>query len=104
MAFQIHDFEQVVISAQALDSEGNPADVAIAFKSSDETVIAVTDNGDGTALLVASPGAGGLGTSVITATVTNDDGTTLEGSLEVEVVAGDAVIVNIVPGEVTPTA
>lgn len=104
MAFQIHDFEQVTIKAdQPLDSEGNPVDGAFAFASSDESVIGVTDNGDGSALCVASPGEGGLGTADVTATFTNaGDQTTIEGSVEFEVIAGDAVAVNISVG--TPEA
>jgi hypothetical protein len=102
MAFQIHDSEQVAISAQAVDSEGNPADATVAFTSSDPSVIEVQDAGNGTALLVASPGEGGLGTAIVTATVTNGDGTVIEGTVEVEVVAGDAVIVNIEFGAAEP--
>jgi hypothetical protein len=103
MAFQLHDSEQVSIEVEALDSEGNPADATTVITSSDEAVVGCTDNGDGTALLVASPGAAGLGTSTVTATVTNkDDGVSLTGSFDVEVIAGDAVAVNIIPG--TPEA
>ena len=100
MAFKLHDFEQVQITVEALDVEGNPADVDISFFSSDPSVVEVQDNGDGSALLVASPGEGGLGTATITAVQTNEDGSTLEGALEVEVVAGDAVTINIIPGNI----
>jgi hypothetical protein len=103
MAFQMHDFEQVTLSVEALDSEGNPADVTTAWASSDEVVASITDNGDGTALVVASPGAGGLGTTTITASVTdNSDGDVHIGTFDIEVVAGDAVVVNIAAG--TPEA
>jgi hypothetical protein len=69
------------------------------FASSDPSIVAVTDNGDGSAVLVASPGEGGLGDATITATVTDiDDGGVLEGTFDVEVIAGDAVAVNFVPG------
>lgn len=103
VAFQLHDFEQVTLSVEALDAEGNPADATIAWSSSDDTVASVADNGDSTALVVASPGAGGLGTATIKATATdNGDGDVHEGTWDVEVVAGDVVTVNIVPG--TPEA
>ena len=103
MAFQLHDFEQIPLSVEALDTEGNPAAVTIAWSSSDDTVVAVTDNGDGTALAVASPGEGGLGFASVMASVTNnDDGTVLEGTFDIEVIAGDAVAVNIIAGAAVP--
>ena len=103
VAFQLHDFEQVPLSVEALDSEGNPATATIAFSSSDETVVGIQDNGDGTALAIASPGAGGLGTATVTATVTDtSDGNVITGTFDIEVVAGDATTVNFVPG--TPEA
>jgi len=105
VAFQIRDDQQVTLTASALDDEGNPAAATIAFSSSDETVAAVTDNGDGTALLVASPGEGGLGTATVTATVTDLSGdAVITGTFDVEVVAGDAVTVNITPGAPEPKA
>lgn len=103
MAFQMHDFEQVTLTVEALDAEGNPAAVTTAWASSDEVVASVKDNGDGTALVVASPGAGGLGTTTITATVTdNSDGDQHIGTFDIEVVAGDAVVVNISAGTPEP--
>lgn len=96
MAFQLRDSQQVQLSAEALDSEGNPAAASTTWASSDEAVASV----DASGLVVASPGAAGLGTATITATVTDaSDGDTHEGTFEVEVVAGDAVIVNITAGE-----
>ena len=104
MAFQIHDYEQVSLTLEALDAEGNPADVIITWASSDEAVAVVADLGEGGALVTASPGEGGLGLATVTATVLNEDGTTLTGTFDVEVVAGDAVTVNIIPGVVGPKA
>lgn len=99
MAFQLRDSQQVALAVEALDSEGNPAAATTAFTSSDDTIVAVTDNGDGTCLAVASPGAAGLGTATITATVTNTaDATTITGTFDIEVVAGDAVTVNVTAG------
>jgi hypothetical protein len=100
VAFQLRDSQQVSISVEALDSEGNPAAVTVAFgPSTDETVVAVTDNGDGTALVVASPGAGGLGNASVPVTVTDkSDGDVISSTFDVEVIAGDAVAVNVLPG------
>lgn len=99
MAFQLRDSEQVTLEVEALDSEGNIAAATTTWATSDATIVDVVDNGDGTALVVASPGAGGLGTAVVTASVTdNSDGDVHEGTFEVEVVAGDVVTVNISAG------
>lgn len=95
MAFQLRDSQQIQLSVEALDSEDNPAAVDIAWSSSDETIAAV----DQTGLVVASPGAAGLGTATITASATDrSDGDIHTGTFDVEVVAGDAVIVNVTPG------
>lgn len=103
--FQLRDSQQVELTVEALDSEGNPASVDIAWASSNESIVALTDHGDGTATAVASPGAAGLGTSLITATVTDkSDGDIHEGVFEIEVVAGDAVTVNVTAGEPTEKA
>jgi hypothetical protein len=66
--------------------------------------VAVIDNGDGSATAVASPGAGGLGTATVTATVSQPNGDTITGTLDIEVVAGDAVTINLVPGAPEPKA
>lgn len=103
VAFQIRDDQQVSLAVEALDVEGNPANVTTVWSSSDETVIAITDLGNGTALAVASPGADGLGTATVTADVTDvSDGDVHTGTFDIEVVAGDAVTVNIVPGTPEP--
>lgn len=99
MSLQIRDDQQVPLSASALDKEGNPANATIAWSSSDETIVGIIDNGDGTALAVASPGSAGLGVAVVTATATDaSDGDEHTGDFEIEVVAGDVAIVNVVPG------
>lgn len=99
MAFQLRDNEEVNLTVEALDSEGNLADATTAWSSSDDTVASVDANG----LVTASPGAAGLGAATITATVTdNADGNTLTGTFDIEVVGSDAVTVNITPGAPTP--
>jgi len=107
VTFQLRDSEQVTLTVEALDAEGNPANVTVGWSSSDETIVAVTDNGDGSALVTASPGAGGLGSATVTVTATDtSDGDVHEGTFDVEVVAGDAVTVNVTAGtpEAKPTA
>jgi two-component sensor histidine kinase len=105
VAFQLRDSDQVALEVEALDSEGEPAAATTTFASSDEDIVTVRDNGDGTALAIASPGAAGLGTATVTATVTQkSSGDTLEGTFDIEVVAGDAVTVNVVAGTPEPKA
>lgn len=95
MAFQLRDNQQVPLAVEALDSEGNPAAATSAWSSSDPSVADVDQSG----LVTASPGAAGLGTATITATVTDtSDGDQHTGSFDVEVVASDAVTVNITAG------
>lgn len=99
MAFQLRDSEQVVLSVEALDSEGNPANVNIGWSTSDDTIIAIQPNSNGTVTAIASPGAGGLGMARVTADATDvSDGDVHTGTFDIEVIAGDAVSVNIVPG------
>ena len=95
VAFEIRDSEQVQLSLEALDSEGNAASATTTWASSDETVATVSADG----LVVASPGDGGLGDATITATVTDtSDGDTHEATFDITVVAGDAVTFNITAG------
>jgi hypothetical protein len=99
VAFQLRDDKQVELTVEALDAEDNPAAATTTFASSDESIVSLRDNGDGTAIAIASPGAAGLGTATVTATVTQQSsGDTLEGTFDIEVVAGDAVTVNVVAG------
>jgi hypothetical protein len=111
VAFQLRDDQQVTLSVEALDAEGNPAGVAITWADSGgldadgNAVIELTDNGDGTATVVASPTTGGLGISTVTATATdNSDGDVHTATFDVEVVAGDAVTFNVMAGAPEPKA
>jgi hypothetical protein len=105
VAFQLRDDQQVELTVEALDAEDNPAAATTTFASSDESIVSLRDNGDGTAVATASPGAAGLGTATVTATVTQtSSGDTLEGTFDIEVVAGDAVTVNVVAGTPEPKA
>jgi len=109
VTFQIRDDQQVTLSVEALDSEGNPAGVTTTWTESGAVddggnpVIQLTDNGDGSALVVASPSSGGLGFAMVTASVTdNSDGDVHTATFEIEVVAGDAVTFNVVAGAPEP--
>lgn len=68
-------------SAVADDAQGNQVKVPIAFTTDDPTILAVTDNNDGTCSAVAVA----AGTTNLTGTATNPDGTTAVGTFPITV-------------------
>jgi len=99
MAFTLTDSQKVGLSVSAVDAAGNPDKTAkITYTVDDASVVAITDNGDGTAEAVA----GSLGTATVTATATDTDGASISGTLAITVTGGDATSLSIVPG--TPEA
>lgn len=92
---QLLDSQQVTIRVAGKDKAGNAADLtggALTWTVSDDSVAALTDNGDGTALLVA----GDLGSVVVTVDYAGADGTDFKGSLAVDVVGGPVTEVDVV--------
>lgn len=94
---QITDSQRIVFGVPTVtDKRGNPTTVQNpVLSSSDATVLAVTDNGDGSGFADAT---GTLGTAVFTLDADADLGegvVAVQGTLEVEVKAGNAAIVNI---------
>jgi hypothetical protein len=88
-----------------IDTDANSAIVTGAVNvasSSDETVLTIADNGDGTSTVARVSAAGG--TATISATVTNADGSSATGTLTVSVApagtggSGNVTDVEIVPG------
>jgi len=97
----LKDTQQCLLSISEEDARGNPVEVKpdeLTWLSSDETVATVTDNGDGTALVVA---AGALGLAQVQVQDSETDGTNIAGTLDVQVGPGPVTKVNITPG--TPT-
>jgi hypothetical protein len=97
--------QQVTLSADWRDEVGNPADApdgaTLAYTVDNTDVIALTDNGDGTAVAAAT---GSLGTATVHAEVTAG-GRTISGDLLIAVVPGDAERFEIAasePTEVSP--
>lgn len=97
--------KQVPLSIQFTDELLNPVPAPAGFTAvytvDDPTVIALTDNGDGTAVAAAM---GVLGTANVH-TVITFDGTTITGDLQIVVVPGLAERATVVAGppeEVTP--
>ena len=89
--------QQVTLTVEAQDAYGNPVDISGAnpnWTSSDDSIISVTGDGpSGTAVAV-----GPVGTASVT--VASQDGT-LQGSLAIDVVAGDVTEIVITAGEPT---
>lgn len=99
--------KKVTVSLQWTDEVGNPAetptDAQATYTVDNDSVVDLTDNGDGTAVVAAT---GNLGQATVHVEV-QSGGKTLTGDLQVNVVAGLAERVSIVAGdpeEVTPDA
>lgn len=93
--------QQVPLSVEWTDELGNPVatpdGATYAYVVDDNTIIALTDNGDGTAVAAAT---GALGAANVNLTATLN-GVVLTGTLNIVVVAGLAERINIVAGEPT---
>lgn len=97
--------QKTTLSLGWRDEMGNPVDApgdaTATFTVDNSEVIALTDNGDGTAVAAA---VGGLGSAIVHAEVALD-GRTVTGDLLINVIAGDAERFEVEasePTEVTP--
>lgn len=98
--------KQVSLSVQWTDEVGNPTEApadggSVTYAVDNADVIALTDNGDGTAVAAAT---GTIGDARVSVTAVAG-GRTLTGDLDIHVVSGLAERVNVVAGdpeEVTP--
>jgi hypothetical protein len=86
--------QQARLAATGQDADGNPVDLTggITYGVSDPAILTLTDNGDGTALVVTT---GPTGSALVTATGTVAGGGQVIGSLAVDVVAGDVASIQI---------
>ncbi len=73
--------DKVLLTATPRDAAGNVTAATIAFSTSDDTIVSLVDNGDGT----AEAFSGLVGTATVTATATDADGAQVQGTLDVEV-------------------
>lgn len=93
--------QQVSLSVEFTDEMNNavpaPANATISYTVDDSTIIALTDNGDGTANAAAT---GTLGTANVHVEA-SWDGLTATGDLQIVVVAGLAERLEVVAGEPT---
>jgi hypothetical protein len=100
----LHADKKVSFSLEAVDEMGNPTafDGTITYTVDDPSIVAVTDNGDGSGVVAA---VGALGTALLTATITPTTGAPMEKSEAINVIAGDAAAFAFAFGdeeEVTP--
>jgi hypothetical protein len=95
MAFTLTADQEVALALEAVDDHGNPVagtSLQPTWSVSDASILTLTDNGDGTALL-ASVGPDGNAQVSVTDAVSG-----LGGVLDVVVVSGNAAAIAIVPG------
>lgn len=100
MAFALPNNKKVTLTLEPRDSKGALAQIegVPEWASSDANVAAINPAADG---LTASAVAGAAGTATITATADADLGagvTSITGTLDIEVTAGQATGLTIVPG------
>jgi hypothetical protein len=97
MALALNTIQSVNVAVQELDAKGNVVLPVgpISWVSSDPTIVTVNVAADTFSADVVAVGAVGK------ATITATDGS-LVGSLEVDVTAAPAVVLNLIPGIPTP--
>jgi hypothetical protein len=97
--FLLKDNQKAKVSFTALSAAGNPAAVEDAkLQCSDESVLTVVDNLDGTFDVVTTGKLGVAQLSVTADALIGEGVETLVGMADVEVVAGKAVKVEVVLG------
>lgn len=98
-AMDLQADKKVTLTAEWTDEVGNPTDAPsdgnVQYTVDNPGVILLTDNGDGTAVAAAT---GVIGVANVHVDATGD-GTTLTGDLAINVLAGLAERINIVPSE-----
>lgn len=101
MRFVMTDSQTAEISISAVDKRGNPATVEnVVFASSDDTILEVVqDPADPMKATIRA--VGGIGSAQVNVTADGrmgDEESPIAGTLDVDVVAGDAVGFTISPG------
>lgn len=96
--FSLKDSQQVPFTVQAKDAKGNPTsafDAVPTWGVSDPTILKVVPAADGLSAVVSPVGPLGSGQLQFNALA---DGKALSGSLDISIVPGDAVSVDLVAG------
>jgi hypothetical protein len=106
MAYTLASDKIVDVAVTYLDAKGNEVDVAtgsVKWETSNETIATVAPRAGDDQTATITPGID-LGTAQITCTATNPDGSQVIATMDVNVVAGNAVTGVIAPVEAQPTA
>jgi hypothetical protein len=99
MAYTLPVDMSIGVAVTYTDREGNTVDLPqgnVTWESSDETILKITVNPDDDQQARLMPG-GTLGNAQVTCTGTNPSGTKVIATLDVTIVAGDAVTGTIQP-------
>lgn len=97
---KLTDIEKVALAIQPLSAAGNPAPVeSVAWAVSDPSILSLTPSEDGLSCSVVTTGALGAARVNVTADADLGEGiVTLEGFIDFEIVASQAVNLNIAAG------
>lgn len=102
---QMNSQQESVASLQGVDADGNPTNVVFdsppSWSSDDPAVVTVTPAPDGLTCVIGSPSPGPVGSAVVTLDGVIK-GKTVQATLAVDIIAADAVAVNIVAAPPTP--
>lgn len=101
MAFVLKDNEQTQVVADFRSAKGNPATVdgIPAWTVSDPATLSVTPAADGKSALVAAVGPAGTGQVSVSADADLGEGVKeVIGRLDIEIVGGEATVINLNPG------
>jgi hypothetical protein len=100
MAIQLTDIQKVALSISAVDAAGNPAPIeTVSWVSSDTNILTVEASADGLSAVATTVGPLGTAQVQVTADVRMGVGeVNLQGILDVEVIASEAVALNIAAG------
>lgn len=95
----LKDTEKALLQANAVDSKGNPtsAPTSLAYTSADTSIATIVTDADGTWVVAGSPGS-----TVVTGDWPDSPSGDIQGTVSVDVTAGDAVSLNITLGTPVP--
>lgn len=103
MSFTLKDNQQVTFSVTGKDAAGNDAPLTgtPVYAVDDPSVLALTDNGDGSGSVAAQ---GKVGTGTLSVTDGETNGKQFIGSVAIDVIAGDVASVAVSLGAPTDVA
>lgn len=95
----LKDSEKALLVADAVDAKGNPtsAPTSLTYTSADESIATIVINQDGTWVVAGSPGS-----TVVTGDWPDSPSGDIQGTVAVDVTAGDAVSLKITLGTPVP--